>query len=85
MSKKSRRSRRSRSASYSPQRKSGSGQGRPAGTVATAGSTTARASETRNGVNLAEEYGYVVADLKQIAIIAAAMFAVLVALSFLIR
>lgn len=48
----------------------------------------ARASEAEAasaGVNFAEEYAYVLSDLKRIAIIAAAMLVVLVALSFVIR
>lgn len=47
-----------------------------------------RASEAQApsaGVNFAEEYAYVLTDLKRIAIIAAAMLVVLVALSFVIR
>jgi hypothetical protein len=36
-------------------------------------------------VNFAEEYAYVLSDLKRIAVIAAAMLVVLVALSFVIR
>jgi hypothetical protein len=48
--------------------------------------TAAKARPTaRREVNLAEDYGYVTADLRRIALIAGAMLAALVALSFILR
>lgn len=45
----------------------------------------ARPSELRSTAFDLEDYQYVVADLRRVAILAAAMFALLVALSFFLR
>ena len=56
-------------------------------TTSAAASRAASIPVTRRpkGVNLAEEYAYVVSDLRRIAIIAVGMLAVLIALSYVIR
>jgi hypothetical protein len=52
-----------------------SASARPAGGTATA---------ARGPVDLAKEYSYVAGDLKRLGIVAAALFAMLIALSFII-
>lgn len=70
---KSRRAKRRRSASTR--------QGRPVG-IAQEGTTLTPQSES---LNLAEEYQYVVADLKRIFILAAGMLALLLVLALTLR
>jgi len=88
MAKKSRRSRR-RSTTKKSRRTTqatkpqAASKAQPAETSA-APPTTARTRKAK-GVDFATEYAYVVSDLKRIAIIAAAMLAVLVGLSFVIQ
>jgi hypothetical protein len=56
----------------------------PAATRATSGGTGGAAS-ARGAANLAQEYSYVLGDLKRLGIIAGALFAVLVILGVVIR
>jgi len=85
MAKKSRRSRRrstTKKSRRTTQAKAAS-KAQPA-EISVAPPTTARTRKAK-GVDFATEYAYVVSDLKRIAIIAAAMLAVLVGLSFVIQ
>jgi hypothetical protein len=59
-------------------------KGRPAGRQKQSGRDT-KALTKEKAVELAEEYRYVYADLKRIAILAGAMLAALIVLSFVIK
>jgi hypothetical protein len=76
MAKKSRRTRRSRPVGPKP-------LGRPVATGPQAAAPTATFQSPATG--LKEDYGYVTADLRRIALFAGSIVAVLVALSFIIR
>ena len=67
------------------------GDGKPsqvaAGTAPTTGAGARQAggaTAARGPVDLAKEYSYVAGDLKRLGIVAAALFAMLIALSFII-
>ncbi|MCU0500747.1 MAG: hypothetical protein MUC51_03100 [Anaerolineae bacterium] len=68
------------------------GDGKPsqvaAGAAPTSGASArpagAAAAAARGPVDLAKEYSYVAGDLKRLGIVAAALFAMLIALSFII-
>jgi aspartate/methionine/tyrosine aminotransferase len=79
MAKKSRRARRRREAREGAKPRSVSGAEKVV--KSEGGPGLARAT----GESLAEQYAYVYDDLKRIAILAGAMFAILIALSFLIE
>ncbi len=49
------------------------------------GSSGGASSGPRGVANLAQEYGYVVGDLKRLAIVASSLFALLVVVRFFIR
>jgi len=88
MAKKSRRSRRQSATKKSSRpTQTSQPQAAPKAQPAEASAAPPAAARTRKakGVDFAKEYAYVVSDLKRIAIIAAAMLAVLVALSFVIQ
>jgi hypothetical protein len=68
------------------------GDGKPSQVAAGAASTSGAsarpaggaAAAARGPVDLAKEYSYVAGDLKRLGIVAAALFAMLIALSFII-
>jgi hypothetical protein len=55
-----------------------------AGEVAQSSSVAAPVQSTPQAANLAEEYHYVIADLKRIGVIAVAMLAALIVVAFLL-
>jgi hypothetical protein len=80
MAKKTRRSRRKRKAARTKVAKAEQRQPTPVERAAVSAKVSAPAK-----VDLAQEYHYVFSDLRRIAIIAAVMFALLLALAFVLR
>jgi hypothetical protein len=86
MAKKSRRTRRQQTPSSSyPFSPTATAPARPAVPALDIGREAAAVPAPRKQVDFSSEYHYVISDLRSMGIIALAMLAVLIALSFLIR